>query len=51
MQYHASLITAGGAYHCTVGSNRPFLILDMDTDNEVPPCLLLALGTCECDNQ
>ena len=28
MQYHASLITAGGAYHCPVGSIRPFFILD-----------------------
>ena len=25
MQYHASLITADGAYHCPVGSIRPFL--------------------------
>ena len=24
MQYHASLITADGAYHCPVGSIRPF---------------------------
>ena len=27
MQYHASLITADGAYHCPVGSIRPFLKL------------------------
>ena len=25
MQFHASLITADGAYHCPVGSIRPFL--------------------------
>ena len=27
MQYHASFITADGAYHCPVGSIRPFLKL------------------------
>ena len=26
MQYHASLLTADGAYHCPVGSKWPFLL-------------------------
>ena len=28
MQYHASLITADGAYHCPVGSIMAIFILD-----------------------
>ena len=32
MQYHASLITADGAYHCPVGSTWPFLSIKHTLD-------------------
>ena len=49
MQYHVSLITADGAYHCPVGSIRPFfnhipvLSLSLQT---CPICLLASVTRC-----